>query len=333
MIGLLLLGNSCSSSRKKETAPAEIAVKAWTIGTDQQNQSREYIGIVEEELSSSISFPVSGTLDRIYVIEGQRVAQGTLLAQLNIANLESMHAAALATLEQAEDAMQRIQMLYDSESLAEIKYIETKTKLEQAKSSEAIARKNLNDARLVAPFGGVIGRKTVETGENVMPNQTVLTLLKINSVKVKIPVPEKEIGTIRNGQTIQIKVPALNDETFTGTVTERGVVADPVSHTYNVRATIANAENHLLPGMVCNVTAYDETGKEIITIPNNCVQTSTKGEKFVWKITNGQVTRCDVETGSLTTNGVEIVRGLNLGDEIVSEGYQKVFEGAKIKAL
>lgn len=92
---------------------------------------------------------------------------------------------------------------------------------------EAIARKNLADSRLVAPFSGVIGNKSAESGENVLPNQPVYTLLKIEDVKIKVAVPEKEIADILKNQRARISVPALHDASYEGIIEERGIVADP----------------------------------------------------------------------------------------------------------
>lgn len=313
----------------------EIPVRSLITGYDAGGNKQGYVGVAEEELSSSISFSTNGTIERMYAVEGQQVAKGALLAQLNTENQQNTYTAAKAMLDQAEDAMARIQLLYDNESVPEIKYIEMKTNLEKARAAEAIAKKSLSDSRLTAPFSGIIGQKRAEAGENVLPNQAVYTLLKIDRVvMINVSVPEKEISHIQLNQPATIRVAALNDESFEGIVAEKGVRADPVSHTYTIRVRTDNGDRQLLPGMVCHVTT-DRTGEErkMIAIPNNCIQKSGNGEKYVWRVVNGKPIRQTVQTGKLTGNGVEVLSGLQGGEEIITEGYQNLFEGATIRIL
>jgi len=305
-------------------------VKTISVEYVRENVSNEYICIAEEMMSSAISFPVNGTIEKVYVNEGQKVSKGTLLAELNTHSLSNAYAAAKAQLDQAEDAMERLQMLYDNESLAEIKYIEIKTDLEKARSIEAIAKKNLDDSRLTAPFSGIIGKKAAEAGENVLPNQTVFTLLKIDQINVRIPVPEKETNWIHSSQTVTLFVSALGDEIFDGTVIEKGVVADRISHTYDIVIKVNEPEQKILPGMVVKVLINDNS-KEIISVPVNCLQVAANGSKYVWKVIDSRAYRQTVRVGEFATGGVEIISGLNIGESIITENYHNLHQGMKIK--
>jgi RND family efflux transporter MFP subunit len=229
--------------------------------------------------------------------------------------------------------MKRIQMLYDNQSLPEIQYIEMLSNLEQAKAAEAIARKNLKDSKLYAPFSGMVGRIRIEMGENVLPNQTVLSLLKIDQVAVKISVPEKEVNHINISQEASIKVSATNNQSFSGEVFEKGIVADPVSHTYPLRIRVANPDGILLPGMVSDVTITDTQSTQILTIPNRCVLRDGAGNTFVWKVINKKAHKQIIQTGAQKTGGVEVTKGLSLGDEVITDGYQKVSNGLNVVVL
>lgn len=334
LIGLLVvtLLSGCAKKKNSESIPV-IPVRTIIADLEKYRNKYEYVGIVEEERSSVMSFTVSGTVKMMYAEEGQRVSKGELLARLDTANLSNAYNAAKAQLSQAEDAMRRIQKLYDNQSVPEIKYIDIQTQLEKAKSVEAIARKNLSDSRLIAPFSGVIGKKSAESGENVLPGQPIYTLLKIEDVKIKVSVPEKEIADILKNQRTQIEVPALRDVSYEGMIEERGVVADPISHSYTVRIRVHNPASELLPGMVCKVSvAADNSRKVMFVVPSQCVQTSAD-KRFVWCIVNGQAVRRNVETGKFTPHGVEILSGLQGGEEIVTEGYQSLYDGATLKIL
>ncbi len=133
---------------------------------------KPYVGQVEANSASSVSFPTAGTIKRIYVDEGQRVNKGQLLVEIDPMILQKALQSAEALFSQAQDAYERMKFLHDNNSLPEIQWVETQSRLSQAQSAYDIARKNLADSRLLAPISGVIGRKFAQTGETVMPAQT-----------------------------------------------------------------------------------------------------------------------------------------------------------------
>lgn len=173
-----------------------------------------YVGTIEEETSAALSFPVAGTVARTYADEGQRVQQGQLLAELDPTSARQTFDAAQAALDQAKDACARLKQLYDAESLPQIKWVEAQTRLRQAESAYGIARKNLDDCKLYAPFTGVIGKRQAAAGETVMPGVPAMTLLRIGTVKVRFPVPEQEIARLGTDSRLQITVAALGDRAF-----------------------------------------------------------------------------------------------------------------------
>lgn len=327
---LLLQLVSCSGNGDRGTAEREIPVKVVRITSVSSVKEQNYVGVVEEKASSSLSFRVMGNVAEILVREGQQVNKGQLLASLDRVMLQNSYEAAHASLVQAQDAFDRMKILYDSKSLPEIKWVEVQSRLQQAQSMERIARKNLDDASLYAPFSGVIGKRNIEPGENVQPGAPVLTLLEIDEVYVRIAIPEKEIVGL-DRQKALITVAALGDRSFEGQITEKGVVADPLSHTYDARIRLNNGKGELMPGMVCRVDVLDDTGASVVSIPANAVQISHTGDNFVWCVNDGRAEARPVATGSLTANGVEITDGLKEGDQVVTDGYQKISENMKVK--
>lgn len=273
-----------------------------------------------------------GNVEYIHVREGQQVSRGQLLASLEQSTLQNTYDAALASLKQAQDAADRMKILYENKSLPEIKWVEVESKLQQARSMESIARKNLEDACLYAPFSGVIGKRNVEAGENVQPGKPVFTLLNVATVNIKIAVPEKEISSIGKRKAT-ITVGALNNQAFEGTVTEKGITANPVSHTYEAKIKLGNERGLLLPGMVCNVKVESGDTMPAISLPNNIIQVSHTGERYVWCVRDGKAKAVNVRVGDLTDNGIFITDGLREGDEVITDGYQKVSEDMKVRAL
>ncbi len=329
IIGFALLCAGCSSNQKTYQLNP-MRVNTLVIEPSCDVDARTYVGTIEEKASAALSFAVPGTISRMYVDEGERVTKGRLLAELDPTSVRQSYEAAKATLEQAEDACRRLKILYDGKSLPEIKWVEAQTRLSQARSAYQIARKNLDDTRLVAPFSGVIGKRRQSAGENAVPGVPVVTLLDIDKVKVRFSVPEREIATLSTDSRVEVRVAALNDRRFEASKIEKGAVANSATHTYDVRATMQNGESELLPGMVCNVVVSPADAVEEIAVPLRALQKSGSGRSFVWKVQGDTVVRCEVETDRLVNNGVAIAGGLEEGDRIVIDGMQKIGQGSKV---
>lgn len=326
---LALFLSGCS--KQEATATKEpVKVKTCIVELSSVEGTQIYPGTIEETSGSSLSFPTMGTVSNISVHEGQQVRSGQLIARLDETTLRSAYSTAEAMLAQAQDAYQRMKQLHDNNSLPEIQWVEVQSKLRQAQSAEEIARKNLADSKLYAPFSGVISKKSIDNGQNVMPGQEVVKLVKIDNVKVCVPIPENEISGISIGGVVKIIVPALDNRTFTGTIVEKGIAANPITRTYDVKATVSNADGVLMPGMLCSLYFDSRAESQSIIIPSNVIQLDDNNKNIVWINKDGKAEKRIVTTGSLSDKGVQIISGLNTGDELIIEGYQKVSENMSV---
>ena len=146
------------SEKKTERKAEPIAVETETARAGSNFQGRTYVGVVEEESTTSISFTGSGTLSRVYVEEGQAVRAGQLIAEMDKTQARNMLAAAEAQMKQANDALVRMKQLHDNGSLPEIKWVETQSAVEQAQASLDLAKKNLADCSICTPVSGIVGK-------------------------------------------------------------------------------------------------------------------------------------------------------------------------------
>lgn len=332
LISIFLM--NCSGSRPEESQSGNvIPVKVQPIQPIRASGEKEYVGTIEESSASSLSFQVAGNVQQVLVNEGELVKKGQLLAVLDKSSLVSAHQAALATLKQAQDAYNRLTQLHNNQSLPEIKYVEMQTNLEKAKSAENIARKSLRDGSLYAPFSGVIGARSIEPGMNVMPSQAAFTLLNIDQLKVKVAIPENEIAHTNVGQIAKLFITALGDKCSEGVVVQKGIVANSLSHTYEVKIKINQANREMMPGMVCKVFISSSQSGSRIIVPNQAVQILQSGDKYVWVANGNQAVRRSIQVGELTDYGVIVTEGLRQGDRVIVEGYQKISNGSKIKLL
>lgn len=333
---LMLLGAmlicSCTGKKEQETkAPIRVKTEVATTATNSNGQT--YVGIVEESEATAVSFTGMGVVKRMLVNEGQAVSRGQLIAEMDDTQARNLLSGAEAQMAQANDALERYKMLHDNGSLPEVQWVEIQSKVAQAKSQYEVAKKNLADCRLVAPVSGIIGRKLVGTGETAMPSQAVVSILDISTVKVKVAIPEAEISGLGAGTSSIIKVDAINSS-FTGGRIEKGVQADALTHTYDIRISVANAERKLLPGMVASVAFGSGNGKEEsgkLSVPVTAVQRKADGSLFVWTVSGDSTAhRTTVRTGEIMGNRIAITDGVSEGGRIVVEGYQKLSENTKV---
>ena len=324
----------CSCTGKKEQeAKAPIRVKTEVASTATSVNGQTYVGMVEEQEATAVSFTGMGVVKRVLVNEGQAVAKGQLIAEMDDTQARNLLSGAEAQMTQANDALERFKMLHDAGSLPEVQWVEIQSKVAQANSQLDVAKKNLADCRLVAPVSGIIGKKMIGAGETALPSQAVVSILDISSVKVKVAIPEAEIGGISGNTSSIIKVEAIGSS-FEGGRIEKGVQADALTHTYDIRINVANRERKLLPGMVASVSFGSEKSEvktEQLSMPVTAVQKKADGSLFVWTIEKDSTAhRTTITTGETLGNRIVVTTGISEGERIVTEGYQKLSENTKV---
>jgi RND family efflux transporter MFP subunit len=323
----------CGERPTGEKEAKVIAVKVMDVGISEGSHGLNYVGTVEEAEGVSLGFSGMGTVERVLAAEGERVGKGQLLAVLDGSTARNGYEVAKSTLHQARDAYGRLKLLHDRGSVTDIKWIEVETGLEKAVAMEAIAKKSVEDCYLYASMDGVVAKRSVEVGGNVMPGMTAFKVISIDNVDVKIAVSENEIGGVFLRQGAVVEVAALDGERFAGKVETKGVSAHPLTHTYDVKIRVGNPRERLMPGMVCKVFLEREGRTEEIVVPNRAVQISHDGRHFVWVVEGTVAMRRFVTVGALSGYGVTVNEGLSGGERLIVEGYQKVSEGMNVNVL
>ncbi len=331
MAVLMLTG--CGKKTETEMAPTK--VKVMNAQTSSVPKETVFSGTVEEDQATSLSFPVPGTVKRVLVSEGQRVTKGQLLAVIDDTSLRSAYASAKATLTQAEDAYQRMKQLHDNHSLPDIQWAEVESKLEQARSIEVIARKNLADVRLTAPSSGVISRKSTEVGQQTAPGMEVLRMIDVARVKMKISIPEQEMAFVHVGIPATAEVEALGARSYDIKVSEIGTTANPLTRSYDVKFSVSNSDGALRPGMLCTVKLAMDTSaasEEGVAIPATAVMLTEKNTHYVWVVRKDKAHRQDVTIAGTADHGVRVL-GIDPACQVITEGMQKVYEGCTVTII
>lgn len=327
---LAALVASCGHKEQEKSA-RPVEVEAMTVGGTSAGAAGEYVGTVTERTATVLSFEVAGNVSSLRVDEGDHVKRGQLLGTVTPNTLQDAHYATTVALKQARDAYNRMKPLHKEGVISDMKWVDVESKLRQAEAAERIAKEQLGHTGLYAPAAGVISARSVEPGMNVIPGQQVFKLVDISSVDIKISVPENEIAGISKGAKAGIVVGAIGNAAYTATVTEKGVSANPLSHTYDVKLTLSNPGGRLMPGMVCKVSLASGAVSEQVIVPLNTIELDTDNTRFVWTVENGRAARRVITVGNFAGNGVEVVSGLKPGDRVITVGAQKVSQGMKVE--
>jgi membrane fusion protein (multidrug efflux system) len=334
-LALSVIFTGCRARHEAGTETSPVRVVVSRVAPAETGREFAYSGTITESETLPQSFSVTGTVTRVYVNEGDVVAKGTLLAELDDTSYRQMLEMAKAAERQAEDAFNRLSRMYKNGNLPEVKYIEVETGLQRARAAAAIAKKNVGDCRLRANAAGYVGKRGVDPGMVAIPSLDSITIVRIDKVFARVPVPENDIALLHKGNRAVIRIGALGSREFEGKIESIGVLADPIAHSYKIRIAVANSDRAIKPGMVCAAVIKGLEKSSGLVIPNQAVLIDETGRNYVYCLdrTGNKVSVRYVKLGELLQNGIRITSGLSEGDSIVIYGQHKLVDGATVHVV
>jgi membrane fusion protein (multidrug efflux system) len=288
-------------------------------------------GTVAANEQVEIKAETDGIVQEINFKEGERADKGQVIVKLD----ETKFAAALA---EAEASLKLSQANYDrAKQLLQDKLI-SQQEFDQAVSTFAVnqagvdlMRRQLKDARVYAPFAGIVGARQISPGQLITRNTTIAWLVDLDTVKVEVKVPERYLRQLKLGQPLEFSVAAFPGEKFRGEVYFISPQIDAGTRTALVKARIPNAEGKLRGGMFASLDLTLQLRDAAIVIPEPALMSN--GDNFsvfvVDDKSNAQVRM--IEVGLRLAGKAEIVKGLSAGEKVVVEGIQKLRPGAAVK--
>lgn len=324
---------SCHSDHDKPTVAPPVKVAAVVIGAKNSPSAtdKSYSGTVAAANSTTVSFSVPGTVEQIYVDEGQRVAAGQALAKLKSGDYVNADNIAKAQLAEANDAYARLKKLHDADALPDVKWVEIEQKVQQARNAVEMSERALKETTLRSPVAGVVSRKFADRGENVAPIEPVFEIVSVDRLTIDISVPENQINNIAVNAAVVVKFDGM--DALEGEVSQKSVVADALTRSYKVKIDLPETKGRILPGMIGTVTfagtVPEAAGAEMV-LPTQAVTLSNDNRTFVWTVVDEKTQRRFVKADRLVADGVVVTEGLNPGDTVVVEGMQKVSTGSSV---
>lgn len=329
LVAAVLLAGCSRKSKYSHLTDRPLPVEIQVVGESSQLVEDSYVGEIRPAVDMSLVFPLGGQLTGIYVKSGDKVKAGQLLATVDNTQSKAILASAEAMFAQAKDGYARLKPLHEKGGISDVKWVEMETNMEKARSLVISSRKRYEDCEMRAPYAGIVSLNSIEAGQQLGIAQPIGKLMDLTTYNAEFTVPESEIGRMSVGQPVWVELTAL-DKQYEAKVIEKSLTATHLAHTYMVKAEITNREaaNDLLPGMVCRAIVRDRESRGFI-IATSCIQTQQRGHS-VWLLRNGRAKRQMVKIGAFVENGVLISEGVNMGDTIISKGYQKMYDGARV---
>jgi len=327
-------------------------VKVFKVRRDRITEKITYTSTLEAWTKINITPEVGGKIARIDVQEGDRVAQGQVLAELEtetirlqlrqaqaaVAVAEAAYADALRNKERmdrlikenavSEQQREKVQLAFDSSS----------AQLEQARAGLNLAQHALDVSIMKAPFAGVIASKNAEVGDVINPMMGgfgaggaggVLTLMDYSRIKVAVDVSSEDIGRLRKGQEAILRVGAFPGRDFRGIVRLVNLTANPLSKKFGVEVSFDNPEGLLRPGTFGDVIFEVQSHENAIVVPQKAVLENS----YVFVVEAGKAVKKTVTLGIQNTTMIEVLDGLAEGASVVVEGNFGLEEGTAVQVL
>lgn len=251
---------------------------------------------------------------------------GTVIAELDVQEIQARLDQANAQLEQAQRDMKRMSTLLRQQAVTQQEYDATEARERIAKAAVSEARTMLGYAKITAPFTGVVTRKLTENGDLATPGKPLVEIEDPQSLRFEADVPETLLAQIKTGAAMTIQLPALNQQ-VTGTVTEVSPVADMASRTIRVKYDLPPSPD-LRAGIFGRVSIPLAPARSL-RVPSHSVIHHGQLE-YVFVIKDGKAHLRLVKTGAISAGEVEIVSGLDNGESIVSQPSDKLTDGQPV---
>jgi RND family efflux transporter MFP subunit len=201
--------------------------------------------------------------------------------------------------------------------------------VEQQRASLALSKKALTDTVVRSPISGAVKEKHASRGSYLTVNGRIVTLVKINPLRLRADIPESSAAAVRTGQTINLTVDAFPDRAFTGRVVRIGPSLDEKTRALTVEAEVANSGNLLRPGMFAKSRLITSANAPAVMVPQRAVA-SAAGQSKVFVVENGKAVERIVKTGVIDGDLIEIAGGLKDGEIVATSNLDKLLTGAVV---
>ena len=280
-----------------------------------------------------------GTLEKVFVSEGQKVKKGQLLAEINDSGLNEQYEQMIIQAEFAKENFERTQRLWDNNIGSEMQYLKSKTDYEASKKMVDQMKDRLLKTKIYAPFDGEIDEIISNVGSNLIPGVSqILRLVNLDIIYAESFVSEKYISFIGEGTEAIVQIPLLNME-YRSSVNQTGNFINPSNRTFRIEVPVENFDNRIKQNLDAKIKINIYKKDDAIVIPLRIVREDALGKNFVYVMSEDNkegvylTSKQFITLGNKSEDKVEVTEGLSLGDIVVLEGAYSVEDSQRVKLI
>ncbi len=331
-VGILTIGlTACGGKSAEPAAPPPPAVETATVEAASGGNGLTLSGTLERRREMTLSFRIAGVITNLSVDAGDTISSGQVLARIDPAAVDARQQQAEAELERSRRDLRRDQTLFDKGYVSGQRLDDRRSAAKAAQAAYDSAAFDRRWARLTAPAGGVVLERLAQSGEVVQPGQAVLRVADLSSPLVlRVPVADRDLGSIAVGQTVQITVDALPGQMLTGRVVKIGQAADPATGAIQVEVELPGRPD-LRSGQTAKAGfgAPTATG-DFVRVPAEAILEADGERAFVFRLEAGKVRRTEVFFAGFDGDFAR-VKGLSPGARVVTAGAGFVSDGETVR--
>ena len=331
---VFLLGlSSCTSDSEKRLPPEAPKVRVREPQSLDRQMLLSVSGALEAASTVHLAFQVGGQVAEVFVQEGQTVKKGQRIGRLDAVKLENSLIIAEAKLTEVSRKHERLAVLYKRGSLTLSDMDKVDAALAESLASANILRQRVGETLLVSPLDGVVAGKRMDPGTVVAPGQAVVDVVQIDQVVAALSIPEADAVHVRVGQKVVVRVPALQDKEFNGTLDELLPVADALTRSYTAKVYLKNDDGMLRPGSIALAAIELDEQQRILTIPGDAVLRTPEGSQYIYVLAedHSSVRRKQITADGLYRDEVIVSYGLEKDDLVVTGGQNRLSDGTVIR--
>jgi len=280
-----------------------------------------------------------GTLEKVFVSEGQKVKKGQLLAEINDSGLNEQYEQMVIQAEFAKENFERTQRLWDNNIGSEMQYLKSKTDYEASKKMVDQMKDRLSKTKIYAPFDGEIDEIISNVGSNLIPGVSqILRLVNLDIIYAESFVSEKYISFIGEGTEAIVQIPLLNMD-YRSSVNQTGNFINPSNRTFRIEVPVENFDNRIKQNLDAKIKINIYKKDDAIVIPLRIVREDALGKNFVYVMSEDNkegvylTSKQFITLGNKSEDKVEVTEGLSLGDIVVLEGAYSVEDSQRVKLI
>lgn len=312
--------------------PRAVPVEAAPAHRGKVALAVDAVGSLDAEESVVIRSEIAGRISAILFSEGQPIAEGEALVQIDPSEYVAQLKQIKAAVELNQLNFERAQRLHEEKMISPQGYDEIAAKLKESQANLSLSQARLDKTTIRAPFSGRLGLRQVSPGDYVQMGQAIVNLEDIDSIKVDFRIPEIYGGQVKPDQTVAVRVDAFPTQTFSGQIYAIDPRIDAATRTLLLRARIPNTSGRLRPGMFARVTLLLGERPDAVWVPEQALVPMGEA-KFVFRIVSGKAAMTHVTVGQRRGGEVEILEGLRAGNTVVTAGQGRLADGMPVMIL